>query len=365
MNRAIKAAPTTAKPRALLANFYLDEMHDPSKALATAQEALNAFPNDPDVLAALGAAQLALGQSDRALATLSKLAQQARDSAGAQYRLATAQVAVHDVVAARASLDRALTINPGLVEARALRGSLDLAAGRKTQALEAARAIQKSAPLMPAGYVLEGDVLMAERQFAQAEPKYAKALELDKNDQTVIRWHKAKSQAGGAAEANARLLAWVKEQPQDYEVRTYLASVYIAEGKYPAASAQLEAVVTGQPDNYQALNDLAALYQEEKDSRALATAERAYRLAPERPEIMDTLGWILVNQGDRNRGVRLLEQAADANGAPPDARFHLALALMKSGENARARRELERLLARKDQFPQRAEAEALLRKLPN
>jgi Tfp pilus assembly protein PilF len=148
-------------------------------------------------------------------------------------------------------------------------------------------------------------------------------------------------------------------------VRSYLASVYLAEGKYPEAIAQLEPVAAGEPENYQVLNDLAALYQETRDSRALATAERAYRLAPRRPEIMDTLGWILVNQGDRTRGMRLLEEAADTAGAPADARYHLAQALIKSGENARARRELERLLARKDRFPQRAQAEAMLRKLPN
>ena len=43
-----------------------------------------------------------------------------------------------------------------------------------------------------------------------------------------------------------------------------------------------------------ALNNLATAYQQEKNPLALEYAEKAYKLAPDSPAVLDTLGWILV-----------------------------------------------------------------------
>jgi predicted Zn-dependent protease len=93
------------------------------------------------------------------------------------------------------------------------------------------------------------------------------------------------------------------------------------------------------------LNNLAWAYQQTKDARALETAERAYKLKPDNAQIGDTLGWMLVEQGDSKRGIDLLEKAATAAPGNPEYRYHLAQALAKSGDRAKARRELEKLPA--------------------
>ena len=112
-----------------------------------------------------------------------------------------------------------------------------------------------------------------------------------------------------------------------------------------------------------ALNDLAWAYQQEKDARAQATAEQALKLAPANPVVLDTLGWIVLQQGDVNRGTALLRQAAGLAPDVPDIQYHLGVALLKSGDRGGARRQLEQLLAANKAFPQRAEAQALLSKL--
>ena len=117
------------------------------------------------------------------------------------------------------------------------------------------------------------------------------------------------------------------------------------------------------PKNIRALNDLAWLYQQEKDPRALATAEQAYQLKPDNPEIMDTLGWILVDQDKAARGAELLQKAVEMAPASTAIRYHWAAALAKSGDKARARRELGDLLIKNKDFPQRLEAQALLKDL--
>jgi predicted Zn-dependent protease len=78
---------------------------------------------------------------------------------------------------------------------------------------------------------------------------------------------------------------------------------------------------------------------------------------------MDTLGWILTEQGQAARAVELLQKAADKVPASAEIRYHLAAALAKSGDTRRARQELEDLLGQRKNFPQLKEAQALLKQL--
>lgn len=59
-----------------------------------------------------------------------------------------------------------------------------------------------------------------------------------------------------------------------------------------------------------ALNNLAWMYYERKDDRALGLAKRAYELAPDNAAILDTYGWILVETGQVEAGLPILERAA-------------------------------------------------------
>jgi predicted Zn-dependent protease len=117
------------------------------------------------------------------------------------------------------------------------------------------------------------------------------------------------------------------------------------------------------PKNILALNNLAWLYQQEKDPRALATAEQAYSLKPDSITIMDTLGWILVEQGDIARALKLLKAASEKAPTATGIRYHWAAALAKSGDKASARRELGDLLTKNKKFPERQDAQELLRQL--
>ena len=113
------------------------------------------------------------------------------------------------------------------------------------------------------------------------------------------------------------------------------------------------------------LNNLAWAYQQVKDKRALETAERAYKLKPDNAAIADTLGWMLVEQGNNTRGLELLQKAVAAAPNAHEIRYHLAQAWLKVGDKSKARSELERVLASDAKFPQQAEAMKLLKQLGN
>jgi predicted Zn-dependent protease len=107
------------------------------------------------------------------------------------------------------------------------------------------------------------------------------------------------------------------------------------------------------------LNNLANLQWQLKDPVAQQTAERAYKLAPGEPVVLDTLGWMLVQQGQIDAGLRHLREARLRDPANPEIRYHLGWALAKSGRKAEARQELDAALQSGRSFPEIESARAL------
>jgi predicted Zn-dependent protease len=134
-------------------------------------------------------------------------------------------------------------------------------------------------------------------------------------------------------------------------------------GKYKGAIEHYERLRQKQAENIIVLNNLAWAYQQVGDKRALETAELAYKLKPDNAAVADTLGWMLVEQGDTKRGVELLEKAVAAAPKAPAIRYHLAQAWVKAGDKSKAKNELERLLLSDATFPERDAAMKLLNEL--
>jgi predicted Zn-dependent protease len=78
---------------------------------------------------------------------------------------------------------------------------------------------------------------------------------------------------------------------------------------------------------------------------------------------MDTLGWLLVENGNLERGTQLLRNAVERAPAGDAIRLNLAKALLRSGNKAGARKELELLAKRGDAFGGQGEVKKLLQDL--
>lgn len=363
LEKAVKSSPTAIQPRALLAAHHADR-NDLPKALRMAREIQSAHPDDVVVLNLLGSLQLAAGDKDDATNTYTALVRLAPKSPPPLYRLALLQVDSKNWTAARQSLLKVLMLEPKHVEAQVALTAMELKAGRPAEALKFAQQVRRDDSKSAVGPVLEGDVRMAQDDYRGALLAYDAGLGIaPTNSALFMKAHSALVRAGNTKEADVRAARWVKSQSGDNIVRIYLADADTHADKILAAIQNYQVVLQTEPNNVLVLNNLAGLYQRQNDSRALATAEQAYKLRDGDPVILDTLGWILVQQGDRKRGVSLLQQAVATSAHSPLRRYHLAVAYVRSGDKEKAREMLDALIESDSAFPERAEVLALRKQL--
>jgi Flp pilus assembly protein TadD len=204
---------------------------------------------------------------------------------------------------------------------------------------------------------------MAQHKPALAVAAYDKALSLKKTDELFVKSLMAMNASGKGKEAQARAAQWMKDNPNDQAVAIFAAEANLANKDFKPAISQLETILKTSPNNPVALNNLAWAYGQQKDPRALPTAEQAYKVAGDNPGVMDTLGWLLVEQGNTARGLPLLQKASGIAPDAPEIRYHLAVGLSKTGDKQGARKELDKLLAQNRPFPQIDDARALLKTL--
>jgi putative PEP-CTERM system TPR-repeat lipoprotein len=349
-------------PAIILGSQYL-RTNQPQKALTLARKLQTANPTNPELLELVGQSQIATKDTAGALETYSKLANVLPKSATPQLRLAGVHMLLKNETAAADDIKRAIELQPDSIPARLAQTEMTARAGRIDEALGLARQIQKINDKSPIGFATEGDLLMAQGKPAQALPAYDKALAIAKAPEILLKSLQAQSASGKGKEAQARATQWLKDHPDDVLIGMYAAENSLAQKDFKPAIVQLEGIVKRMPQNVVALNNLAFAYQQEKDPRALPTAEQAFKLAGNHPGVMDTLGWVLVEQGNTARGLPLLQKATALAPDLPEVRYHLAVGLHKSGDKQGARKELDTLLAQNKPFPQADEAKALLKTL--
>lgn len=362
LERASAVDPNAIAPAVNLLAQYLESRQN-DKALMLARKLQVTHFDNPDLLDLLGKSQLANGEQEAALDTYKKLAVALPRSAPAQMQVAALQLLLKHPNAAEDYLKVALAIQPDFPAAQLALAELHVRRGWYALALQIAANMQRRHPRAAAGFQLEGDILMAHSKPAEALPAFEQAFGFTRTSELTIKIANALRAAGQQDQAAKRLAQWLLQHPADVRVQLYKGETLMADKQYKPAAAQFEAIVRQHPENVVALNNLALVYQRSQDARAAQAGEAAYRLAKDEPVVMDTFGWILVEQGDTARGLPILQQASEKAPQARDVRYHLAMGLYKSGDQAAARKELQTLVAGNMQFAQADATRALLKQL--
>lgn len=341
IEKAIRLSPTSAAARIALVKLHTRNK-DPKAALAAAQAAYEVIVDDPRIVDALGLAQMAGGDTDKAVETYKRMAASMPDNPLPLMRLASAQYAAKQIDAPIDALRKALAIKPDLLEAHREIIAVQVAAGRFDDAVRETRNLQKAKPKEAVGFALEAEMFASQGKFIEAAAAYGEGLKRQPNVDLVVKQHQSLRSAGKAAEADALATKWLRDNPKDSVLRFHLANVAAQSKDHRAAATRFKELLAQQPDNIALLNNLAWVLSEANDPAALTFAERAFKQAPTMPEVLDTYGWVLSNQSqasDRQRGIELLKLAAANSPQSNEIRMRLGKALKANGDKDGARRE--------------------------
>jgi len=362
LDRAVAANPTSVRTRLALVNYYAQQ-HDTGNALAAAQAANSAIPGNPQLLDALGVAQQAAGQNNQALETLSQAVSLQSGNPLPLLRLAGVQAAGKDYDGAIATLKKAIAAQPGVPASWAALAGTYVAANRLDAGIADARRMQKEMPNRAAGYALEGHLLMIQKKAPEAVKPFREALVREPVPIVAASLYSALQAAGKKDQALVMAQQWQKENPRDAVVRILQGQQALVAKDYKTAVVYLRQALEADPDNIVTLNNLAWALNELGDPKALEYAERAASIAPYAPAVMDTQGWVLVTQGKNARGVELLRMASGLSPQDADIRLHFAKALLKTGDKAGAKSELEAVAVLTQPSSARTEAQQMLKEL--
>ena len=270
-------------------------------ALGQASEAESSFtdartldPASPIPLAAEVPMLIAGGKRDLALERAELAVRNGADFAPAFNARASVAHARGDLAAALKDYERALELDPGLVDAIVARAGILVDLGRNDEA-RAVLAPTQGGPIEPrAAYLL---ALIAERQGDAAVSAKHLADAADLVDALPIEWvagHEQLLMVGGLA--------------------------HHAGGQFEKAQRYLESAVARYPNNLGARKLLASIYLDQRDhARATGLLEYVLRLQPEDAQALQLLGRVNLAQRRYSRASELLEKAAQAGDAAAQA----------------------------------------------
>ena len=362
MRDAVKASPGEPTPHLVLINQLLATGQG-QEALAAAQVATAALPNDLDIMDALGRTQIATGDGNQAVTTLKKLATLQPTNPMIQVLLANAYAAAKDNAGAAQALRRALEIRPGLAQAQAGLVSLAVADRRPQDGLNLARAMQKADPKNDLGYALEGDVEANQNHWDLAAAAYRQAVQRSTSSDNAIKLHGALRRAGKAADADRAAADWLKVNPRDSSFNFYLGDLLMAGNEAAAAESRYRRVIELEPNNAMALNNVAWLLVKQGKPGAVALAEKANRVLPDRAPFLDTLAAALAAENKLPEAIDAQSRAVTRDPTDHGLKLNLARLYLKAGDKPRARDELERLAKLGDKFAGQGEVAKLLQSI--
>jgi putative PEP-CTERM system TPR-repeat lipoprotein len=373
VEEARKAFNDTLKldPNSLPAQLELSELHRNRNEIDTAiQFAENAIKTNPGNLAARLSLVRALMVRDedhaRAEQELKIVLTRHPDSPRAQSMLAQTLLRRNDLNAAQLAFEKQLKLDPQSVEAVTGLVAIDLTRKRLNEARGRVDSFLAKHPKSPSMLVLASRVYRELGQPAKSEAFLTEALTADpSNPATYALLAELYISQKRLDDAKKQFAQFVKLKPKSVAATTMMGLISYVQGNSDEAQQWWEKAL--QIDNYAAAaaNNLAWLYAEGRGNLevALQLAMIAKSKYPNLAEVNDTLGWVYYRKDLIGQSMLYLQQSLDLEPNNPVYHYHLGMALARKGDDAKARRTLQRALQLDPKFPEAAQARKTLASL--
>ena len=271
---------------------------------------------------------------------------------------ATLKIAARDFRGARTSLEQVLQADPEDLRALGLLAQSYVAENQRPAATQRIRQIAQQRPQSVRLQVFWAQWLLEENQKDEARKVLAAVTAVDPGNTDAL-FLSAGLDFNERRLENARgtLNVLFKTDAKNVNALVLAGQVEEAADNQRDAAEHYQKAIALDSSNVFALNNLAYIMSRDpaRVDEGLTFARKAKELAPESPQVLDTLGWLYYRKGFYPQAARELE-AALAKAEWPSIQFHLGLTYNRLGNTVKGDRLVATALA-KD--PKLAGTEAL------
>ena len=367
-SEAIRWAPSNISARLELAQVQIDS-GEFGKAVAGAEEALAYRPGDHTAHLIRAMGLRGMKKYEEARAELNSMLAARPDSPDALYQLASLDADLGRWKEAEAGYRKSYEANPVNTRGLMAMAASMVAHNQTTQALNILQAEVKKAPQRNdlhfalaafADRVGHLDIAISELEglLARIPPNSRGTTE------TLTLLSECYIKQQRYQKALPHIEAAHKLEPDNPAVLHYLGLVYDKLGRGADARKFYEASLKQNANDGIVLNNLAYLIVESggDPDLALTYAQRARQEMPHELGFADTVGVIYLKKNLVDSALEIFEDLVRKNPGYPVFRLHLGEALLRKGETAKARKELQVALASKPSLEETARIKELLAK---
>jgi tetratricopeptide (TPR) repeat protein len=360
---AMDVAPADISLRIELAQLFMREQKI-EPAVSLLEQTATAAPTDPLVRDALARAYLDKRDYAAAYKVSEDLQALRPQSADGFYLGGLAAQGQNRLDDSQRQLERALALQPQVLDALSALAHLELARGRGAQAIALVKGVVEHQPANAFSLNLLGELYLTQKNVPAADDVLTRATKLAPKWWVPYRsLAVAKYAANDTAGAITAYEAGIKAAPAEPKLVMELAMLYEKQGRVADAIACYEQWNRQNPHVQQVANNLAMMlitYKKDPISLDRARDLTAEFASSSDGSLLDTNGWVHFKRAEYSQALPVLERAAARSPDSMEIHYHLGMAELREGLTDRARSDLQTAVAGPARFSGSDEARSAL-----
>jgi putative PEP-CTERM system TPR-repeat lipoprotein len=362
LERAIRLYPSAVKPRLVLARYYI-RIGKPSQINALIETLDLESRKQLPVMEVMANQAIAQKKYKSAEKLASEIIARSPDTPEGYFILAKAYAGLDKEAQAEETVVKAIQRDEQYLPARIARLHMLV---KKLDVPE----IEREIAVLKTMVDKNEDVMKAEFILAELKGDQRQALQLAErvfevfpNIDNMLALSRQRVRSGDSEGALNLKVEWAEEHSSEYDANMVLALTYTQMKQDGLSARYYQRALAASPNDYNVLNNLAWSIRNSNPDQALAYAQKANRLKPGSVELMDTLAMVYLANKSHELALRQIKDALYLQPENPTLRYHEAMINTTTGNNKMAEEILTKLLDKAREFPEKADAEALLEKL--
>ena len=336
--------------------------NDQLNALSVLEKLLQIKRLDPDYLTEYALTLIRLKRFSELDSTFNLLLSLWSDNPDQLVNLAYLQIQADRLTDARALLEKAMVLAPSSDGPKLAMAQLMITRGEASEATKWLEKVSEAEKDSTRFLLLSAEQAIKMGDSAKAFQKYFAVLGKEQsNREALINLYELTKGGKHFPEFSQHLEGLMHRNPDPWLLKL-AGDAYLIQGQDNKALTPYETLIQDPKyaNNLSLVNNLANIYGRQDLKKGIKLAQPVLKNGLKSFALLDTVGWLLVQDGQFNDGLGYLREAYSMNASSGEVRYHIAKALIGLGREREALVELRAAIDSGEAFPGKEDAGALL-----